>query len=387
MEENSEILQIKPVKQINYQFKILYAMLMYGVLCGHMVVVDSFVPFTELFSLYGFGIQLFLFISGYFYNIKNDKKIVDFFLKKVKTLLVPYFLWNVFYGVLCWFLYKIGFTISKPLSFKTLFIDSFAGVPAFFFNSPTWFIVPFFIAEIFTVLERRLFLKWDSYKKDILIISVNFIISFSGIYLSKKYVNDTGYVIMKLSAITKAMFMLPYFSLGFIYKTYLEKKDTLSSRWYFLIFTLLSVIYILFNGHTSSYFVVIMGGFENPFTPLFVSIIGIAVWLRVAKILTPVIGKSKWIVAIGDNTFAIMTHHMLGFFILELILMVCSKLLPFLPEFDMNQFLANANYRYLPRGRGFPIIYIIFGFVFSIYFQKLLNKLKNIFQKLFQLYF
>lgn len=382
---NNTVLSAGVEKKVNYQFKIVYAMLMFCVLCGHLGIVENFVPWTELFSVYGFGIQLFLFVSGYFYSSKNDCNFLNFTVKKVKKLLVPYFLWNVFYGVVCFGLVRLGFSIVVPLSFESLVVKPILGIPVFFFNSPTWFIIPFFLAEVFTVFERFLLSKWNSYKKDIVIMTVNFLISFAGIYLAKKYVSETGYVIPRLCSLTRAMFMLPYFSLGYIYKTYLEKKDNLPSRWYFLILILLGVLYILFNGHTSSYFVVVMGGFENPITPMIVSLLGIAFYLRIARVLTPVIGKSKWVIAIGDNTFAIMIHHMLGFFILELILLVCSKVLPFLPSFDMDQFMTDANYRYMPRGRGFPLVYVIFGLFFSIYFQKLINFIKTkIVKKIFE---
>ena len=84
-------------KTVNYQFKVLYVFLMFGVLCGHIGIVERYMPWIEIFSFYGFGIQLFLFISGYFYSSKYDSTPVSFLLKKIKTILIPYILWNLFY--------------------------------------------------------------------------------------------------------------------------------------------------------------------------------------------------------------------------------------------------------------------------------------------------
>ena len=70
--QNEVQISIKSKREVNYQFRILYAMLMFCVLAGHIGSVPEYVPWVELFSAYGFGIQLFLFISGYFYSKKKE---------------------------------------------------------------------------------------------------------------------------------------------------------------------------------------------------------------------------------------------------------------------------------------------------------------------------
>ena len=75
---NDTLLKTNSEKKVNYQFKVIYAMLMFCVLCGHLGIVENYVPWTELFSVYGFGIQLFIFVSGYFYNSKTDNSPLNF---------------------------------------------------------------------------------------------------------------------------------------------------------------------------------------------------------------------------------------------------------------------------------------------------------------------
>lgn len=381
MEENSELL-LKPKRVVNYQFKVLYALIMYVVLVGHLGVVDQYVPFVELFSPYGFGIQLFLFISGYFYNKRNDDTPHKFITKKVMTILLPYLGWNLFYGIVSHILFYCGFEYCKKMTLTAVTIDAIFKGPQYAFNGPTWFLVPFFFAEAISCLERFAFKKWEGAVKDSIIFVINLLLNFAAIHYVMKGYNAGGYYEGEFKFVFQTFFMLPYFSLGYIYKTYLEKKDTLSNTLYFLILVLLSVFYIFINGHTSSYFVVVMGGYENILFPTITAILGIAFYLRISRILTPVMGRSKCINAIADNTFAVMTHHTFAFFILSLLMILAAKLLPFLPEPNMEKFFTEVTYRYMPRGRGFPALYVIFGFAYSIYFNKLVTLIKkNIFKK------
>ena len=50
---------------------------------------------------------------------------------------------------------------------------------------------------------------------------------------------------------------------------------------------------------------------ENCFLPLITSITGTAFWLKISKALSPVLGDNKLVNFISDNTFFIMTHHLL----------------------------------------------------------------------------
>ena len=117
--------------------------------------------------------------------------------------------------------------------------------------------------------------------------------------------------------------------------------------------------------------------FENPFLPFLSGLLGIAFWLRIAKILTPVIGRSKVINTIADNTFPIMMNHILGFMILKLFYLLLSNVFDFMPKFDIEQFKIDVFYFYVPRGRGFPMLYVVAGILVPICIQKILILLKK----------
>lgn len=375
--QNEVQISIKSKREVNYQFRILYAMLMFCVLAGHIGSVPEYVPWVELFSAYGFGIQLFLFISGYFYSKKNDSIPHKFILKKVLTILLPYLGWNLFYGLVCLLLSLFGFEFAHEINIRAITIDAILHGPRFGFIGPLWFLVPFFFAEVFCSLERFAFSKFESVFKDIIILVINLGINFASIYYARHHYNSSGYYEGNLICILQAMFMLPYFTLGYIYKTYLEKKDTLSNTKYFLLLILLAVFYIFVNGHSSSYFVAVMGGYENVLFPTVTAFLGIAFYLRIARVITPVLGKSKVVNAIGSNTFAILIHHSFSYFVLSMFFVFCAKILPFLPDPDMERLFTDASYRYMPRGRGFPIVFIIFGFAYSIGFKMLVDLIKT----------
>lgn len=367
-------------KTVNYQFKVLYVFLMFGVLCGHLGIVERYMPWIEIFSFYGFGIQLFLFISGYFYSSKYDSTPVSFLLKKIKTILIPYILWNLFYIVVELILKAAGFKFAGNFSAKT-FISIFIRSPVSHFNSPSWFLMPFFIAEIFCSFERFLLSKVNNFAKEVLLLLFNFGIGMLSIHIAMQSYGAGGYYEGNYLQILRAAFMVPWFSFGYFYKTYLEKHDTLASTWYYLIVVLAAILYIFVNRNASSYFVVIMGGYENVVLPVITSFIGIALYLRLARDLTPVLGHVKVVNAIADNTFSIMTHHCFGYFIFSGIFILIAKLLPFLPEPDMEQFFSDSGYYYMPRLKGFPLLYIISAFAFSIYLQKLVNYIKGCINK------
>ena len=75
----------------------------------------------------------------------------------------------------------------------------------------------------------------------------------------------------------------------------------------------------------------------------------------------------------ADNTFSIMINHELGFFILKLMFYFAAVLLPFMPEFPDEKLFVEYEYLYLPRGRGFPVLYVFAGIAFAVLLQKALD--------------
>ena len=66
-----------------------------------LLVVSGHLEFSLLgmFTPYSFQIALFFFISGYLFKDKYLDDVGTFVLRRVNSLLVPYFLYNLFYLV------------------------------------------------------------------------------------------------------------------------------------------------------------------------------------------------------------------------------------------------------------------------------------------------
>lgn len=368
----------KPKKEINYQFKVLYCIGIINVLIAHSHA-DALAFWNEIVHLASFTIAMFVFSSGYFYNKKNDSKPIQYIWKKFTKLIIPLYLWHFFYAILIIISSGIGFTIALPLTWEKILLYPINSIKLLGYNNPAWFIVPLFVTEIYNVLMRRLLIKIEGKKTDYIMLSFNFILGFIGVYLAMHEYNRGWWLFL-----LRLCYFAPFYSLGYVYKNYLQKKDVLPSFWYFFIIILYEILIILIYGHTSSYSIVGMDSefFENPVIPFLSGIAGLAFWLRISRILSPVIGKSKYVNAIANNTFPIMMNHIFGFMIMKVVFFVFTKIFAELPEFNVDLFKSDMLYLYLPRGRGFNLLYIVFGILIPIYLQKLVDLIKNIIYKL-----
>mgnify|MGYP001028457943 CR=1 FL=1 len=87
----------KANQKINTQFCLLSALGILMVVDGHLG--SSYLDVGGLIQYYFFHMQMFVFISGYFYKgCKNG--IRSYAVHKFLHLMVPYFIWNFIYGVL-----------------------------------------------------------------------------------------------------------------------------------------------------------------------------------------------------------------------------------------------------------------------------------------------
>lgn len=137
----------------NKEFRILSAIGIILVVAGHLGY-DLF-DIGGLFPYYSFHVFIFLFISGYFYKDEAERHIGRYLLRKCKTLLLPYFAWNLFYGILTTLLHAAGFSIGEPLSLKTLFLSPFLDGHQFLYHFPAWFVPVLFMLEVINVLMLR----------------------------------------------------------------------------------------------------------------------------------------------------------------------------------------------------------------------------------------
>lgn len=100
--------------------------------------------------------------------------------------------------------------------------------------------------------------------------------------------------------------------------------------------------------------------------------------MRIVTIVEPVIGRSKWINAIEDNTYSIMMNQCLGFMLIKTVFALICKLGIGFTDFDWGSYKTNIWWYYLPSGISQAlIIYDVAGLVFPIMVQKGIDKMKQ----------
>lgn len=108
-----------------------------------MLVVSGHLEFSlfGMFPPYSFQLALFFFISGMLFKEKylNDVKV--YFQKRIKSLLIPYFCYELFYLIITYILYlQSGFFLGDNISFKSFFITPFINGHQLLLCAQLWFI-------------------------------------------------------------------------------------------------------------------------------------------------------------------------------------------------------------------------------------------------------
>lgn len=366
-----------PSEQINYQFKLLYAIGIWIILAGHCEG-GGISLFYDWFHPYAFHLGLFVFSSGYFYKEIYEKNVLKYVIKKIKKLIIPLYLWNFFYAIVVTIGAYKGFTIGAGVDFDKLFIAPITHGHQFLFNLAGWFVVPLFMIEIYNILLRKALHFLNETTLDYLMLFTGILIGFIGISISNKGYTQGGWLIL-----IRMMNFLPFYVCGYFYKKYLEKKDTLNNLIYFGSIMALNLILSLYHGGIYS-FTQAWGDYSNT-SPAIVYILGfsaIAFWLRVSKILTPILGRNKWINLIANNSYAIMIHHFLGFMLVKTLFACLYKFTIYCQDFNWNAYQSDLWYYYLPKGvKQCLIIYMFAGILIPIVIQAASNVLNKFLKK------
>lgn len=358
---------------IKYEFKILYALAIIFVVMGHCRG-GGFSVFNEFLPFYSYHLALFIFSSGYFYKQGIEADAQKFIIDKAKKLIIPLYLWNIFYAVLIHILKKNNFFPNTHVTLHSLLVEPITNGHQFLLNLGGWFVIPLFMVHVFNIMVRRLFYVLKIKINEFVYFVCFLLLGFLGVYLSSHGFNNDWFLVLN-----RMLYFMPFYSLGILYKKY-EKYDIINNLFYFGFLIFVSLVIIYKYGYMPS----VLPSWANFYTsnvikPFYVGIIGIAFWLRISKILSPAIGHSKCINIVADNTYSIMINHVLGFMILNTIFAFLHLKTNLCCGFDMYAYKTVWNYCYVPHNLNqFLILYSIFGILFSILFQKLITTIIKI---------
>lgn len=289
-----------------------------------MLVVSGHLEFSLLgmFPPYSFQIAFFFFISGYLFNIKYLDQVKTFIERRVKSLLIPYFLYSTLYlGITILIAKLTGKFWGMPISFKNFFITPFLNGHQFDLSCPLWFVPQLFMTLIvFLFLFRALrAIKDNKYFH----LAVFALIGVAAVPLSKVITMDAAALI-----VIRTMFSLLFVYLGYFYRQFIEDKfDIFTYKWAGAIIALQSVLWLTnkdydpMQGIGLSY-VLVWARFDNQMImPIITALTGIWASLFVVKILFPYIKDCKFIQQMGETTYHIMANHLLVFYVLTAIFM------------------------------------------------------------------
>lgn len=205
----------------NSTFKLLYVIGTILVISGHLgnggvnLLYDWFPP-------YAFHIGLFVFASGYFY--KNKESIVKYILKKIRSLIIPLYLWNLFYGLLVLVLGYAGFRIGGSFNLKNLIFMPILDGHQFLFNMLGWFVIPLFMVQIYHAIMVLIGEKIKNNLSPYFYFVFGLLLGMIGVFLASKGLNMGIWL-----PIVRFMYFVPFYELGVLYRARLEQKDTLGS--------------------------------------------------------------------------------------------------------------------------------------------------------------
>lgn len=345
-------------REENYVFRALYLLAIVFVVDGHTTLSDMF-DVGGLFKYYSFHLMLFAFGAGYFFRMRGS--ILQDLLARAKRLLVPLYCWNLVYGVGAAFLRRFGgFEIGEELSLYTLLLAPLADGEHFTWNLGAWFIFPLLCTQVLYSLLRRAARLWKD--KEIITFSLCLALGSTAVQLCYAGMQDTLPLFM-----LRTLILLPGYAGGQLYKRCLERRDTMRTVPYLMIIVIARALlcvsydnlaYLLSN---CSYFVC------DAFGVYFGGALAIAFYLRIARLLAPMMKKSRLALYASRHTFDIMMHHFMGFFALNSVFLAFNALGVGAADFSVKSMRTMAEYNYAPGGRSeWNVLYLLAGILFSL---------------------
>ena len=143
------------------KFRYDYIDIMKGIGIVLVVLGHRRIPKNLHRFIYAFHMPLFFFISGYLFNQKLNIKFIDFFKKKFKIFIIPYFYFSIISIIVQFFLIRIN--IFNPINIKELIKGLFIIEGRPLWNVPLWFLVCLFFVQIIYFFIDKLSNKIPKY--------------------------------------------------------------------------------------------------------------------------------------------------------------------------------------------------------------------------------
>lgn len=355
------------MKERDTTFTILSAIAMVLVMLGHLGY--DLLTFGGLFPYYSYHVLIFVFISGYFYKPENEEHIGKYIIHKLKTLIIPYLIWNIIYGLITLLLHQFGFFIGEEFNIWNIIVAPFVGGHQFMYNATAWFVPALFMLEVCNIFARSVLRHFKLTNEWILFIMYLMV----GIFAVYMAIRGSVYDYYKIPG--RIMVMAPLFGLGRVYRTKLQILNKVSPVIYIPVLFLINYLLVKTQGGLA-YSVVWVTGFANgPLIPFVTAITGIMLWLCISRSCSGFIDRFaigekipvKALKYFGNNTFSVMMHQLIVFMGIKEIFYLIFKNGAGCSDFDALLYHTDVYYTYVPGGiEAFKLIYLIVGIVVSL---------------------
>ena len=352
----------------NKKFMILSAI-------GIIMVVDShtwgtFNIFANFLPFNSFFMPMFVFISGYFNRVDNRTNLLKYMARKFKTLLLPYLVVSVLAIIIEWLILCFKTESMQPflLQYRALsLLNTFTSGEITTIALPMWFAPMLFAVQVvYAVLKKLLFKIWNSKIALIPFTAFNIFVVW---YAKSHEIND------KLLLPLKVLFFLVFLELGIVYREGLEEKIQKANH--LLLLTILLIINMIrIMIMPAEYDIAFdslatLTGFTSPYavTPLISGVVGILFWTEVVDLIGKPFYNSRIVNAISENTFYIMSFHVIFFNLLNCILYAVNKVTPLI-GFDTEAFQDSNWYRWEIVSQ-FRLVYFLIGVLGPVGLMKL----------------
>ena len=299
------------VKRVKY-IDIARAIALFFVVLGHLVTFDS----TFFNWIFSFHMPLFFILSGFCINFDKYDNFLLFFKHKIKTLIVPYFIFCLIAIIVCYLVPSWKSSAFSLLSLKQILYYT---QPELLHVGQIWFLIALFFSDIlFYFLDRFIINKLKKGKIIIIILSL-IIMALIG-WLLPQYISVPIFLRLPFK-IDVALTSVVFIAIGYYSKKYNIFDKIIKKKCSFIIMILCLLVNIIFGTILNGYVNICNFDYSNI---LFYYISAISGSIFVI-ILSSFLENSEILKYYGNNSLSMFAFHSYFLIIAEIILSFIFK--------------------------------------------------------------
>ena len=286
-----------------------------------ILVVSGHLEFSifGMFPPYSFQLSLFFFISGMLFKDKYLDDVSTYFTKRIKSLLLPYFGYEIVYLLITLALVPVvGEFLGEPITIKNFFLTPFLNGHQLLLCCPLWFVPQLFMTLIVFLFLMRMLRNIDNKFVELGFFTV---LGFVAIPFWKLIPHHTPLALVTM----RTMFSLFFVYLGHYYVKYIKDNHNIfTPKWLGGIILLQSILWRFNRDFDPVHgiglsFVLVWGRFDQQIiVPVLTSLTGIWVSIFTVKLLYPYLKDVKLLNQMGKVTYHIMANHLLVMYLITL---------------------------------------------------------------------